>query len=68
MTFIAGIVTVEFYQTFKEEISVLQNLPENRKKATHFIKYQNPIRNVYQKKKKSQTNLIHKNRCKNHIV
>lgn len=51
MTFIAGIVTVEFYQTFKEEISVLQNLPENRKKATHFIKYQNPIRNVYQKKK-----------------
>lgn len=58
MTFIAGIVTVEFYQTFKEEISVLQNLPENRKKATHFIKYQNPIRNVYQKKKKNHRPIL----------
>lgn len=50
MTFTAGIITVELYQTFKLEISVLSNLPENRKKATHFIKIPKPYKECIQKK------------------
>jgi len=51
--------------------SFIQTLPENRGKLfyeTSVIQIPKPERKIFQKKKKSQTNIPHENRCKNPLT